>query len=258
MARRINAAIFPSFIRKMFRFRDSNSDISKRKMTQDIFKIEGLEERTMLSADPILGAGYAALVENSNHSTKTIEVIEKHQETQDLSRYANHPSNRVIDLNEFSNSSEAFSLIGEQTVDSSSSAVKMSRSFLAPELPTIINNSLRPLAFKAAITVDQSQAPDIILGAIEITDDRILTSTGGNITLGNNSSDDVTGDGAGGNDTLTLNARTGNISVKSTVGGSDALEGFTIVHTDATAGAINVTFDETFTTNGDVSITATG
>ncbi|PCJ14855.1 MAG: hypothetical protein COB02_18580, partial [Candidatus Cloacimonadota bacterium] len=259
MARKTTHNIFPSFIRKMFKMRESNSFLSKRAKKQDTFLIEGLEERTMLSADPILGAGYAALVQDSNHSTKTIDIVQKIQKSIKIESQA---TKNIIDLTSFLNDAEVSFLESTSTLENRGS-VQLKKAVFAPDIQRVIHNALLPKVFKAALNSNQSQAGDITIGdSITITGDISMTAgTGGsgNITLGTSSSHTLNGDGAVGNDTLTLNANAGNILIKGVLGGSDSLEAFTVIDGDGTsAGVINISFDSEVTMNGDVNITATG
>ncbi|MCO4783485.1 MAG: LEPR-XLL domain-containing protein, partial [Candidatus Cloacimonetes bacterium] len=77
MARRKNNRIIPRNQKRIMRLRESNSSLKKNHREEDIFKVDNLEERMLLSADPVLGAGYHAMLVDQQQEVST--PIELHE-----------------------------------------------------------------------------------------------------------------------------------------------------------------------------------
>ncbi|MCJ8343961.1 LEPR-XLL domain-containing protein, partial [bacterium] len=124
MARRKDNRIIPRNRKRIMRLRESNSLLQKESHKEDIFKVDNLEERVLLSADPVLGPGYLALLNENqqDHPQAAIEIVENFHLEQNSASLQNisHPQNdHIIDLADLEYSSSAMDsalLIGDQDI----------------------------------------------------------------------------------------------------------------------------------------------
>ncbi|MCJ8347584.1 LEPR-XLL domain-containing protein, partial [bacterium] len=125
MARRKNNRIIPRSQKRIMRLRESNALLQKSDLKEDIFKVDNLEERMLLSADPILGPGYhALLVDRQDESTQTPIVIQDLLNINQQGASASYDvsvqqNSNVIDLADLEKSQNAFDSalkIGDQDI----------------------------------------------------------------------------------------------------------------------------------------------
>lgn len=257
------------------------------RLLRDLFRLEPLEPRILLSADPVLGAvalvaqppeeQAAALLEA--YSAKADQVVATQPGdtvlvTNGPARHA-QPGWLVVDVSQLAGGngtlviggpdSNARILIGEAggpdvtlgnlvllNPGAGGEVVMQSRLVVSGELVTVGSGHTD------IINSDESAGSIVHIDSMEIGGDRILTATdtAGNIQLGTtpgvrfvNGNSDAT------SDTLTLRAD-GNVSIYNTFTGSDLLEGLTIgARTDGgTDLPSNVRFYSTLSLDGDLLI----
>lgn len=229
------------------------------RLVRDLFRLEPLEPRILLSADPVLGAvalvagppqeQAAALLQAYSAQADQVVATQPGDTvlvTQGPARHA-QPGWLVVDVSQLASGngtlviggpdSDARILIGEEggpdvtlgnlvllNPGAGGEVVMQARLVLSGDLITVGSGHTD------IINTDESAASITHIDSMEIGGDRILTATAaaGNIQLGTTPGIKfVNGNGDATPDTLTLRAD-GNVSIYNTFTGSDLLEGLTI------------------------------
>jgi hypothetical protein len=267
-----------------------------RRLVRDLFRIEPLESRVLLSADPVLGAAqivlrpaedaapllaeaYTAATDVTVATTPGTTVLI----TDNAAQLAAAPAEwLVVDSSQLAGGNGRL-VVGDAD---GNAVIRLGQSGETMTMGGLV--LLNPQAggevfvdgdldlggtlvivgsgHTTQLTADITDVDDVLIfDSVAVHGNRTLTAGTdgtGNIQLGNSSDDFINGNGDSTADTLTLRAAD-NMRFLGVVGTTDPLEGLTIGPVTVTPGNVsnppqNITFDREVNLNGDLVINATG